>query len=384
MAEKRVSGYPFDRMRNKKELALRTYEYDFPFNFPNINVWRKYYPGGEFHGMELYVQNAVSPSAKLTRITPNEWTSMQTCFTVPPEATAAEFRLNVNDMAPGEILRIADPFAGRVPKEWNEHDDIPAGVVNLISNSGFSGEKIPPTGWQMDPDDIGTITFEKEKTAKSGSSLKLEGVKISLFTEFKVKPGQRFVMALRVKSTKRTSRTVVLFPSWKDKRGFYLNDESGDAVIITETDPIVRVAVIGSACTPPGFVTLEAEPLEEFYGRGDFVRSIAPVRFKQGNLWGMHLRFDQWATEAGSAPGYEKIPEGLIKRYPGIERNHVKAHYREYPLTGMSCAIFEIPASRKVIIQGGSERPGWLSDSYPTDDHYSFRTIRTTVRAKGR
>ena len=41
-----------------------------------------------------------------------------------------------------------------------------------------------------------------------------------------------------------------------------------------------------------GYVMLEAQPCEEFYRRGDFIRCTAPVRFKQSNLWGMHLRYD--------------------------------------------------------------------------------------------
>ena len=48
----------------------------------------------------------------------------------------------------------------------------------------------------------------------------------------------------------------------------------------------------------------------------------------------------------------------------------------------MSCAVFEIPKSQKVTIMGGSETTGWLTDNAGCDDHYSFRTIRTTVAAR--
>ena len=48
----------------------------------------------------------------------------------------------------------------------------------------------------------------------------------------------------------------------------------------------------------------------------------------------------------------------------------------------MSCAIFEIPKSKKVKIMGGSESPNWTEDNYSWDDHYSFRIIRLTVVAE--
>ena len=45
----------------------------------------------------------------------------------------------------------------------------------------------------------------------------------------------------------------------------------------------------------------------------------------------------------------------------------------------MSCAVFEIPPSVRVRVMGGSQIPGWTDDNCPDDNHYSFRTIRTTV-----
>ena len=39
-------------------------------------------------------------------------------------------------------------------------------------------------------------------------------------------------------------------------------DRYADGIVIRDEDPIVRVAVIGSACTPPGYVTLEGEPID--------------------------------------------------------------------------------------------------------------------------
>jgi len=129
-----------------------------------------------------------------------------------------------------------------------------------------------------------------------------------------------------------------------------------DSITINEEDPIVRVVVIGSACTPPGYVQLEAEPIESFRREKEDPNAM-PVRFRQNNLWGQHMRVDQ--LKGGKT-------------------------YHEFPLTGMSCAIFEIPKSKKEIITGGSENHGWTDDNYPDDDHYSFRIIRVTVAESGK
>ncbi|MHC4873731.1 MAG: hypothetical protein ACYTFY_17945, partial [Planctomycetota bacterium] len=59
-----------------------------------------------------------------------------------------------------------------------------------------------------------------------------------------------------------------------------------DSIVLEEKDPMVRVAVIGSACTPPGFVTLECTPVEEWYNDFEY-RPAMPVRFRINNLWGM-------------------------------------------------------------------------------------------------
>ena len=60
-----------------------------------------------------------------------------------------------------------------------------------------------------------------------------------------------------------------------------------------------------------------------------------------------------------------------------------RRHYRENPLVGMSCAIFEIPRSHRVIITGGSEICAWRDDDFPDDVHYSFTIIRTTLAVGG-
>ena len=159
-----------------------------------------------------------------------------------------------------------------------------------------------------------------------------------------------------------------------------------DTITIVESDPIVRVAVIGSACTPPGFIQLQAEPTDEFHTPVD-VPNVSAVRYRVTNLWGMHLRYDQWAAtgdgEIRDAEGraYDDIPEARIRDvWKGRGADHrMKAHCRENPLVGMSSAVFEIPKSHKVIISGGCEICAWTDDGFPDDIHYSFRIIRVTL-----
>lgn len=159
-----------------------------------------------------------------------------------------------------------------------------------------------------------------------------------------------------------------------------------DNIIITEDRPIVRVVVIGSACVPPGFIQLEAEPLPEFYKPTD-VPTTAAVRYRINNLWGMHMRCDNWLSTCESeigdeqGRGYQEIPRERVEQvWNGkASESKMKGHYRENPLIGMSCAVFEIPKSSKITISGGCEICAWTDDNYPDDVHYSFRTIRVTV-----
>jgi len=382
----RIKGYPFDPPQAREELRLRTFEYDMPFNYSNITVYRKEYDGGEFHGIELFTRNEEALKVELTRVVPGEWTRMQAVYEPPPEAVRAEFRVEVADMTPDEILCIADACAGEVPDGWNPYDDLPAGLVNLIANPTFAGSGPCPRGWTLDTGLGENRITPLKRDAAGHAGLRIERAQIALCTEVPVRPGRRIVYALWAKSTNKLPKTVWLFPRWKNQVGGYVSDSAGDRIIVAEEQPIVRVAVLGSACTPPGYVMLEAEPVEEFYRRGDFVRCTAPLRFRQGGLWGMHLRADQWGTGIKADFGYEAIPAGMIRRYPGTQSLSVKTRAQEFPFTGMSCAVFEIPGSRRVTIYAGSESPGWLSDNFPNDDHYSVRTIRTTVavRAPGR
>ena len=158
-----------------------------------------------------------------------------------------------------------------------------------------------------------------------------------------------------------------------------------DTIEIVESEPIVRVAVIGSACVPPGFVQLEAEPLSEFYREVD-VPGAAAVRYRINNLWGMHLRADNWLAQCNDpirdeqGRTYPEIPKARVEKvWGGNDAFQMKSNVRENPLAGMSSAIFEIPKSGKVILSGGSEICAWTDDNYPDDIHYSFRIIRVTV-----
>ena len=179
--------------------------------------------------------------------------------------------------------------------------------------------------------------------------------------------------------------------------GTPLESDHADSILIKETAPIVGVVVIGSACTAPGYVMIECEPLESFY-RPDEMKSVMPVRFRIGNLWGTHMRADQWwcwgrsdalegesntadvSAGAGGREPYEPMPPEMLEQQKvWAPKGTVKGHYRENPLAGMSCPVFEVPASRSVRIMGGSELLGWSEDNYPSDNHYSFRVIRTTV-----
>ncbi len=159
-----------------------------------------------------------------------------------------------------------------------------------------------------------------------------------------------------------------------------------DSIEIAEDHPIIRVVVIGSACTPPGYIQIECEPIREWRRKAE-MDAVMPVRMRINGLWGMHLRYDQWYAEGqikGVTPeglaAYEELTPGLLELYPWMANGGLKTHYREFPLTGMSCAIFEIPPSKNVIVMGGGETPGWKSDQFPDDAHYSFRMIRTTVQ----
>ena len=66
-ADRRIPGYPNDPVREKRELMLRTFEYEFPFNYPNVDVDRVWI-GGERHGMELFPIKTTDGSTASTQI----------------------------------------------------------------------------------------------------------------------------------------------------------------------------------------------------------------------------------------------------------------------------------------------------------------------------
>ena len=176
---------------------------------------------------------------------------------------------------------------------------------------------------------------------------------------------------------------VELFPIYAEQ-GRTTTGLPAEHIELTESHPIVRLAVIGSACTSPGWIQIECDPVKDFR-RQDEIEQILPTRFRVDGLWGMHLRYDQWS--AGDGKPLE-INNPSQNHYPTTSPHphmRLKAISREFPQAGMSCAVFEIPQSKCVRIMGGSTIPGWTDDNFPDDDHYSFRIVRTTVSvpAKG-
>lgn len=380
MTERTVPGYPFDKVRQKEQLKLKTYEYDLPFNYENIKVWRKSYHGREFHGMELFTRNKSSIEVRFKNAEPDKWTRLRMTTIVMPLAEKGALWLWFCNLVDDAVICIADAFAGLVPNEWDENDQIPAGTKNLIKNPTFnlSPDKKCPDGWKMKEYSETVIKPCSEDDA-GRKGIQVEKMHADLYAEFPVSGGTRVVLEVWVKSNKSNPGTVLITDRWFDKNGKKIPGDAPDCIVVDEDEPIVRVAVIGSACTPPGYVAVEAEPCEQFYHRGDMVRCTAPVRFRQNNLWGMHLRADQWMDEMGQSDTYEELSADLLKAYPFMKGTKVKADYSQFPSSGMSCAVFEIPKSKRIIITGGSESPVWTSDNAPSDDHYSFRTIRTTV-----
>lgn len=119
------------------------------------------------------------------------------------------------------------------------------------------------------------------------------------------------------------------------------------AITFVEDDPIVGVEVIGSACVPPGYVQIFAEPVSWKFPR-------TGIKMKVDNLWGEHLRWE--LIEAGLNEGWRTA--------------------------GLSSAHFSLPQSKKVTIMAGSQHD--MSDldlkNMRHDAHYCIRIIRVTVQ----
>jgi len=121
------------------------------------------------------------------------------------------------------------------------------------------------------------------------------------------------------------------------------------AITFVEEEPIVGVTVIGSACIPPGYIELFAEPVEWKYPR-------TGVKMKVDGLWGDHLRIELWRR-------------GIDERWRS---------------TGLSAAHFSLPESKKITIMGGSQHDICDLDiqNMRHDAHYCIRIIRVTVNRK--
>jgi len=119
------------------------------------------------------------------------------------------------------------------------------------------------------------------------------------------------------------------------------------AITVEETEPIVGVTVIGSACIPPGYILLQAEPVVWKYPR-------TGVKMKIDGLWGQHLRAEPWDK--------------------GIDESWRDA--------GLNCAVFELPPSTKFTIMAGSAPDVSLLDveNQRFDSHYAVRLIRVRVK----
>ena len=119
------------------------------------------------------------------------------------------------------------------------------------------------------------------------------------------------------------------------------------AITIEEEKPIIAVTVIGSACAPPGYVILHAEPLEWKYPR-------TGIKMMVDDLWGEHINAYPW---------FKGVTEA----------------WRE---AGLSSAHFDIPESRKITIMGGSQTVigGPELERNAHDGHYCVRIIRVTVK----
>lgn len=109
------------------------------------------------------------------------------------------------------------------------------------------------------------------------------------------------------------------------------------SITIEEEEPIVAVTVIGSGCSGDGYLVLEAEPVVWKYPQ-------TAVRMMKKDLWGIHMRYNTW-------------------KLVGEDWNDC----------GLSCARFDIPESKKIIVGGGS---------HGADPHYCIRLIRIEVQEK--
>ena len=387
--QRRVKRYG-DGPQTREVLKTETYQYHMPFNYSNITVFRKIYDGDEFHGVELEPINPPSPPLKVDRCPADEWFRAAAVFLVPPGATRLTCRLEVARQRRNDQLLIDDVSVTVVPAGFEAANRLPAKTRNLLRNAGF--EQVDTKAgfaryWETASSGKGRLTVCDADKRRGKRAVLVRGVDgIAISQEVPAKEGQTVCLAAWFKSSTTEPRCILGFPVFYNRHGDRISDTSGDCIVVREKEPIVRVVVIGSACTPPGYVQIECDELDS-WRRADEMRTVMPVRFRANNLWGYHLRADQWLARTPDTTGmlsesYETLPPAFTDAYPSLKGAGAKVNYQEFPFTGMSSAVFETPPSHRVIVRGGSEMPGWAGDYFPNDGHYSFRIIRTTVMKK--
>ncbi len=148
--------------------------------------------------------------------TPGQWVTMQEVFTAPPETIAASFQIGVWQQPEGETITIADASAMVVPDRWKKGDPLPEGSVNLVPNPGFGGGHVTPSGWTLQTSQIGDIYPAERRGSAGESGLCVEGSNISLYTDLPVRPGQRLLYSLRVRSNTPNPH-VQVSPVWRKR-----------------------------------------------------------------------------------------------------------------------------------------------------------------------
>jgi hypothetical protein len=130
-------------------------------------------------------------------------------------------------------------------------------------------------------------------------------------------------------------------------------------ITVTEPEPIIAVAVIGSGCIAPGYVFCEylqeGEPTAQSNAKVEGHRgyNLQNIRMQRiGDLWSMHPSAFLHTRD------YQEIVRGYGPRSPINEL-----------MTRESTAYFEIEATRRIVLRGGSG----------DHDHFAFRIIRTYV-----
>ena len=165
----------------------------------------------------------------LGQVTPGQWTLMQEVFVVPPKAYAASFKLFVGDQAQGEAFTVKEAFAGIVPDSWKKGNAIPAEIVNLIPNPNFRRGYFAPAGWRLNvggyPERAGYTTVPADTPPEPQlDGIRIEGSDILLYVDsLPVRPGQRLLYSLQVKSTNSRPRILVVWPEWQKSNPTDLN-----------------------------------------------------------------------------------------------------------------------------------------------------------------